>query len=244
VRSLSKLHASGYGSLSSETVGEVLEEEIRHYAALGQILHMMTRTNRDAIGEMKREKLREARSASLERTFRLLGLQFDQRDVYDAYLGLTSDDELLRSSAVEFVDNVVDYSTSRMLLPLLDDPRGEQAVETGAQVFNLDLRTPAEARSYLADTSDPEIHPEGPKTVEGDVSMDARLPAARSPIRGESTYRSTGDGAEAEMARGEKARGETTAESSSDSAMQDPLTGDVDSGNIALDGKDVRKGSS
>ena len=180
VRSLSKLHASGYGSLSSETVGAVLEEEIRQYAALGQVLHMMTRTNRDSVGETTRETLREARSASLERTFRLLGLQFDQRDVYDAYLGLTSDDEVLRSSAVEFVDNVVDYSTSRMLLPLLDDPRGEQAVATGMQVFDLDLRTPAEVRFYLADASDPAIHPDGTDAVEGDVSMEARLPAVQA----------------------------------------------------------------
>lgn len=193
VRSLSKLHASGYGSLSSETVGAVLEEEIRHYAALGQILHMMTRTDRSAIGETNRETLREARSASLERTFRLLGLQFDQRDVYDAYLGLTSGDELLRSSAVEFVDNVVDYSTSRMLLPLLDDPRGEQAVETGAQVFDLDLRTPAKARSYLADTADPAIHPEGSAAEPRDVSMQARRVAANE--QGEASYPSTGDGA-------------------------------------------------
>ncbi len=212
VRSLSKLHASGHGSLSSKTVGGVLEEEIRHYAALGQILHMMTRTNRDAIGEMKRERLREARSASLERTFRLLGLQFDQRDVYDAYLGLTSDNELLRSSAVEFVDNVVDYSTSRMLLPLLDDPRGEQAVETGAEMFDLNLRTPTEARSYLADTSDPTIHPDGTTAVEGDVSMEARQSAARRvPIPQETAYRSTGDGARDKDVRDPRADDDTSA---------------------------------
>lgn len=198
VRSLSKLHASGYGSLSSETVGAVLEEEIRHYAALGQIIHMMVRTKRESVGETSRETLRDARSDSLERTFRLLGLQYDQRDVYDAYLGLTSDDEFLRSSAVEFVDNLVDYSTRRILLPLLDDPIGEHAVQIGAQAFDLNLRSPEAARSYLANTTDPNIHPDGAATLENGRMMKACVPAAQVPLRSRSAHRSSGDGARAD----------------------------------------------
>jgi len=160
VRALSRLHASGYESFSTEDIAQAVRREIERYAAFGQILHLLQRTNRDALGSVDRSDIREARKRSLERTFRLLGLQYDQRDVYDAYLGLTSDDRTLRSSAIEFVDNLVDYSTSRILLPLLDDPSGAKAVEYGEKHFDLRIKTPSDARGYLSRVDDPRLDPE------------------------------------------------------------------------------------
>jgi hypothetical protein len=89
--------------------------------------------------------------------FRLLGLRYDQRDIYDAYLGITSADPSLRDSAVEFVDNLVDYTTRRVLLPLLDDPEGEQALSIGQKDFDLHLRGPRAARRYLEGVDDPRL---------------------------------------------------------------------------------------
>jgi HEAT repeat protein len=166
VQALSRLHASGYGSFASDSfasddVARAVRREIRHYAALGQVLHLMNRTHRPAIGAVERADVTTARERSLERTFRMLGLQYDQRDVYDAYLGITSDDPTLRSSAVEFVDNLVDYSTSRILLPLLDDPSGRKAVEYGQRHFDRELRTLSDAREYLSSVDDPMLSPDG-----------------------------------------------------------------------------------
>ncbi|PEN13992.1 hypothetical protein CRI94_08050 [Longibacter salinarum] len=169
VRALSRLHASGYDSFAFDDIAEAIRSEIRYYAALGQVVHMMLRTDRDAVGDVELSDVRGARERSLERIFRLLGLQYDQRDVYDAYLGLTSDDRTLRSSAIEFVDNLVDYSTSRILLPLLDDPEGRKALEYGQRFFDLNLRTPSDARAFLQEVDNPRL--EGSESSDrGDMS--------------------------------------------------------------------------
>jgi hypothetical protein len=85
-------------------------------------------------------------------------LQFDQRDIYDAYLGITSDEPLLRSSAVEFVDNLVDWRTSRFIVPLLDDPKGLRAATLGPQLHHLHLQDWPDALAYLLEANDPRLN--------------------------------------------------------------------------------------
>jgi hypothetical protein len=106
---------------------------------------------------MSAVQLRSFREETLERLFRLLGLRYDHRDIYDAYLGITSPDPSLRDSAIEFVDNLVDYNTRRMLLPLLDDPDAKQAVEVGRTFFDRRIRDATDARRYLRGVDDPRL---------------------------------------------------------------------------------------
>jgi hypothetical protein len=134
-----------------------LEREIDHYAALGQILHLHQRSSPKDTRLAAPERLRSYREEALERIFRLLGLRYNQRDIYDAYLGITSDEPSLRDSAVEFVDNVIDYGTRRYLLPLLDDPKGERAAQTGARFFNRRIRQWEAAQEYLETVDDPRL---------------------------------------------------------------------------------------
>jgi len=175
VRALSKLHAAGDFTFDNEKVEAVVRDEAEHYAALGQILQLQLRTqSRD---EVDVDVLRAFREESLERIFRLLGLRYDQRDIYDAYLGITSNDESLRSSAVEFVDNLVDYSTSRYLLPLLDDPTGTQAVEAGRRHFDRRIRRWSEADEYLQAADDPRL----PALLDGDAAAVPDVPGDGAP---------------------------------------------------------------
>ena len=189
-RALSKLHQTAEASPNAETLDAAIRNEARHHAALGQLL----RTPIAPDGPSLHEDLRALREESLERIFRLLGLRYDQRDLHDAYLGITSSDPALRDSAVEFVDNLINYDTRRYLLPLLDDPEGEQAATVGAEEFNLRIRTPQAARQHLRTADDPRLSalldgasipilspasdgaPDGAPT-----SVDAVLPAAPDP---------------------------------------------------------------
>jgi hypothetical protein len=152
-RALSKLHQAVEASPNAETLDAAIRNEARHHAALGQLL----RTPIAPDGPSLHEDLRALREESLERIFRLLGLRYDQRDLHDAYLGITSSDPALRDSAVEFVDNLINYDTRRYLLPLLDDPEGEQAATVGAEEFNLQIRTPQAARQHLRTADDPRL---------------------------------------------------------------------------------------
>lgn len=159
VRALSKLHAADTGSFDIDAISEAIRDEIEHYAVLGQIVYLLPQDHRHPLGTVGREDVRAARSESLERIFRLLGCKYDQRDVYDAYLGLTSDDPALRSSAVEFADNLVDYSTSRILLPLLEDDDGSKAAEYGPRHFDRSIDSVHDAWDYLSDLDDPSLQP-------------------------------------------------------------------------------------
>jgi ATP/ADP translocase/HEAT repeat protein len=156
-KALSKVHQGGDFPVDTDTVGGAVEDEIKHYTALGQILRRFRRT--DAVRDVPigPDQLRTLRAEALECIFRLLGLQYDQRDIYDAYLGVTSSDPTLRDSATEFVDNLVDYDTRRMLMPLLDDPDGRQAVEVGETFFDLRFRDGDDVRRYLRAVDDPRL---------------------------------------------------------------------------------------
>jgi hypothetical protein len=50
----------------------------------------------------------------------MLGLRYPSTDMHSAYLGLTENEEL-RASAAEFLDNVLDWEFKRVLVPLLDE---------------------------------------------------------------------------------------------------------------------------
>ena len=157
VRALSRLQQTDDFKHHPERLDAAIEREIEHYAALGQILHLHRRRGGDGAALELPDLLREHREETLERIFRLLGLRYNQRDIYDAYLGITSDEPVLRDHAVEFVDNLIDYGTRRYLLPLLDDPKGERAATAGGRLFNRRIRGVKAARDYLRTIDDPRL---------------------------------------------------------------------------------------
>lgn len=159
VKALSKLHAddSRY-DFDMDVIEDALRTDAEYFATFGQVVYLQSRTDHPSAQRIPREKLQAFREESLERVFRLLGLRYDQRDIYDAYRGITSDDPALRSSAVEFVDNLVEWTTSRYLLPLLDDPDGRQAMREAPALFDVRLRGWTEALTFLLNAPDPRLN--------------------------------------------------------------------------------------
>lgn len=70
--------------------------------------------------------LAEKKEQSRERIFRLLGLKHVQRDMLNAYLGITSSKRDLRANALEFLDNVLERSVKKILMPILEATTTEQ----------------------------------------------------------------------------------------------------------------------
>ncbi|WP_103029935.1 Npt1/Npt2 family nucleotide transporter [Salinibacter altiplanensis] len=156
-QALSKLHQAVDASPSDpDVLDAVIKQEAAHYAALGQIQRLLQQSAEHPV-PIDPATLQPLRQEGLERIFRLLGLRYNQRDIYDAYLGVTSPDPTLRDSAIEFVDNLVDYNTRRFLLPLLDDPEGRHVVEVGAKFFDRSLRDWDAATDYLRTADDPRL---------------------------------------------------------------------------------------
>jgi ATP/ADP translocase len=167
-RALSKIHQDVSATTSvPDTLDDEIKRDTRHYAALGQVLRL--HRNGSAPASLDAAPLQSLRQEALERIFRLLGLRYDQRDIYDAYLGITSPDPALQDSAVEFVDNLVDYETRRYLLPLLDDPDAEHAVEVGRSSFDLAIRRWEDAQDYLERADDPRLDAVLDASIEADI---------------------------------------------------------------------------
>lgn len=194
VQALSRLQAQDQDfEFAASAIERAFRVEARHYAALGQIVHLQRKKPLERDGASARHPtggLTALRDESLERVFRLLGLRFDQRDIYDAYLGITSDDPMLRSSAVEFVDNLVDWRTSRLIVPFLDDPSGVQAVTLGPQRHDVRLQSWPRALRYLLKVDDPRLNVLALEAMEEDVPPSLRAlqavggPHAAEPVEG------------------------------------------------------------
>jgi len=155
VRALSRIHHADHFEFDDRRVDAAIDREIRHFAMLGQVLRAR-KEGEPGAGALE-ARLQDLREEALERVFRLLGLRYDQRDIYDAYLGITNPDPGVRDSAVEFVDNLVDYRTRRQLLPLLDDPEGTRAQTIGRKEFGLRIRHWDDAREALENADDPRL---------------------------------------------------------------------------------------
>ena len=64
--------------------------------------------------------MRRSMEHELERIFRLMALLFPEADLQDAYVGLRSANPVIRSNALEFLDNVLEPHLRQVVVPLLD----------------------------------------------------------------------------------------------------------------------------
>ena len=158
-KALGKMRSSDKSlRFNGEAVREAVKREVQRYGALGQVLYVRANAKDPAAAEFPEDVLIQERKDSLECIFRLLGLRHEQRDLFHAYLGLTGADRSLRAGAVEFLDNLLKWDVKRTLIPLLDDPTGEQAAQKGSEFFDHNISTWSQALVYLLREKHPELN--------------------------------------------------------------------------------------
>ncbi|WP_420460580.1 Npt1/Npt2 family nucleotide transporter [Neolewinella sp.] len=64
--------------------------------------------------------LRQRMSGTFNRLFRLLGLRYPPADIIPVHLALQSDQVATQVSGIEFLDNLLELSLKRLIIPLLD----------------------------------------------------------------------------------------------------------------------------
>jgi AAA family ATP:ADP antiporter len=96
------------------------------------------------------EKMDQAR----EIVFRFLGLGYDARDIYNAYLGITSNQQSLRANSVEFIDNILSQEYKKYILPMLDSYSAKSLVEPAERLFQLEIPTERYAINFLLGRQD------------------------------------------------------------------------------------------
>jgi AAA family ATP:ADP antiporter len=127
----------------------ILIDETKIYYEVAQVEHALVATVDEESLLLLRRTLSEKRRAILERIFRLLGLIYAQRDIYNAYLGIVSGVNRRRANAVEFLDNLLRGELKRYLTPILDDPSEDAIRQRGRELYQIKIESRQAALHYL-----------------------------------------------------------------------------------------------
>ncbi len=94
---------------------------------------------------------------TLERLFRLLGLRYPPKEIYNVYRAISRDNAEEHTAALEFLDTTLDRNLKHILIPLLDAP--ETRLERGHELFGLERMTAEQAIRDLMNSHDPWLVP-------------------------------------------------------------------------------------
>lgn len=156
VKALNRLRNRDTGvKFQGDKLDSILVEETRSYYEIFQIVQLLPRDSTGSADKLLSRALSERLDLNLERIFRLLGLLYSPKDIFSAYLGITSHNRTLRASALEFLDNVLKGEAKRHLLPLLDGAPTRVLLSRGEELFNLRFAGIEEALEFLIKGRDP-----------------------------------------------------------------------------------------
>ncbi len=88
-------------------------------------------------GRLLIRSLEERLDQTQERIFRLLGLRYSPEEIYDAYRALRSPYADRRVAALEFLDNTLDRSLKRALIPILEEKTLDRLLPVAQELFHL-----------------------------------------------------------------------------------------------------------
>ncbi len=90
-------------------------------------------TYREAYASLLKQRM----AGTFNRLFRLLGLRYPPADIIPVHLALLSDTPAIQVSGIEFLDNLLELSLKRLVIPLLDR-RQRQVKALGSDVLPVD----------------------------------------------------------------------------------------------------------
>ena len=123
--------------------------ETKIYYEIFQVLQLQDKSDSRPSSRLLRQALDERLQQNLERVFRLLGLVYPPRDIYNAYQGVVSGKRMLYANAIEFLDNLLNPDIKKCILPMLDDVTTETVLRKANELFQLNRTTREEGLVYL-----------------------------------------------------------------------------------------------
>ena len=98
--------------------------------------------------------LEEKLDVYLKLIFRLLGLRYTSKEIYDAYLGVVSKKSDLRANAVEFLDNILDPNLKRLIIPIIEETAPNILIDKTRHIHGFALPTEQESIEFLLHSED------------------------------------------------------------------------------------------
>ncbi|PPK84262.1 AAA family ATP:ADP antiporter [Neolewinella xylanilytica] len=125
-------------SMPAKTIYRQIVAEARQYESMQEQLHnqlillQFGRSEeelvyREAFTSLMKQRMR----ATFNRLFRLLGLRYPSADIIPVHLALNDDQVSIQISGIEFLDNLLELSLKRLIIPLLD--RRQRQLQGGGE---------------------------------------------------------------------------------------------------------------
>jgi AAA family ATP:ADP antiporter len=155
VKALNHLHESNPGLLKPRPkIAERIYAETQAYyeaLALSRVVAPDgTKNGRRLLGRALKERLDQ----NLEIIFRLLGLQYPQKDMYFAYNAIKGARAERRAAAIEFLDNMLHKNLKSIILPLLEESSTERLIDRASRLFGIRKRDRKDALRMILEQPD------------------------------------------------------------------------------------------
>jgi AAA family ATP:ADP antiporter len=121
----------------AERVTPLILQELGRYYRYRGALHGVPQNGSRPGAQFLRRALSEQLHHRLDVIFRLIGLLYPPKDIFDAYYGISSGRRDLRANAVEFLDSTLLNPVRQMLLAIIEDRGSERIVEQARTWFGI-----------------------------------------------------------------------------------------------------------
>ncbi|HEX9653593.1 MAG TPA: Npt1/Npt2 family nucleotide transporter, partial [bacterium] len=157
IKALNKLRARHPDLQFDSRVDSALIDELKNYYRLLAAAFATSDSVDKNVSNasLLQRALRERLDDHLERTFRLLGLRYPPRDIYNAFAAANSSNRSVRANAVEFLDNILSSDLKRIFLPVVEELPAQQILQGANGIIDIAFTNQYEALQELAGTSDP-----------------------------------------------------------------------------------------
>ena len=150
IKALNKIRKTSPDLNFDHRVDDALIEELKNYYNILLILH---RTNhkddkRKYVNLLQRT-LQERLDDHLERMFRLLGLRYPPRDIYNAFAAANSQNKSIQANAIEFLDNILAARYKRYILSAVEDMPTDQVLRQLNGLIEINIHNRKDALMFL-----------------------------------------------------------------------------------------------
>lgn len=125
-----------------DAIRRQIHDEARDYFSMRAALSSLPHSESCPSLCLLRRTLDTRLHSTIQRLFQLLGLRFPPRDIKAAYKAFQKGGTYQLSTALEFLDNILDHEMKRFVLPLLD--RDEPQTVIGRELFGIRKEDPIE----------------------------------------------------------------------------------------------------
>ncbi|MBN2431303.1 MAG: cyclic nucleotide-binding domain-containing protein [Acidobacteria bacterium] len=139
--------------ISEERQGELLRRETACFLNFESARQVLSFDETCGESRVLENTLAERIFFSVEFVFRLLGLKYPPQDMVSAYWGIMSGERRKRSSALEFLDNILDRETRELVILLVDDLPADKRQRLSETLPAYAGEDPAALQGYILDSA-------------------------------------------------------------------------------------------